>query len=174
MNSKNLFPAMIQIGYSDVGTIDMISNPSIIKICKNGKLTFNGKTHIGAGCNISIESNGVLSFGENVRCTGRSSFIAAKKIIIEDNCLISWDSIFMDTDFHKIILNKIVVNKPSEILIHSNSWIGCRCTVLKGSELPAKSVLGACSVLNKHFKEENCLYVGNPAKIVKRNIKWNE
>ena len=174
MNSKNLFPAMIQIGYSDVGTIDMKSTNSSLKICKNGKIIFNGKTHIGAGCNISIESNGVLSFGKNVRCTGKSSFIASKKICIEDNCLISWDCIFMDTDFHKIILNEIVANKPSEIKIHSNSWIGCRCTILKGAELPTNSVLGACSLLNKQFEEMNCLYAGNPARIVKKNIKWEE
>ena len=165
---------MIQIGYSDVGTIDARANCSVLQISKGGRLLFNGRTHIGAGCNISVGSEGYLSFGKNMRCTGNTSFISHAKISFEDDCLVSWNCTFMDTDFHRIIKNGMVINMPSEIVIHHNSWIGCNCIVLKGAELPSDSVLGAGSLLNKHFSEENCIYAGSPAKPIVRNIEWKE
>lgn len=34
------------------------------------------------------------------------------------------------------------------------------------------SIVGACSVITKQFEEENVILAGNPAKIVKQNVKW--
>ena len=163
---------MIQIGYSDVGTIDVKSNSSVLQVSKGGLLIFNGKTHIGAGSSLSVGQNGILSYGDNVCCSGKSQFIAHDRIEIKDNCLISWNCIFMDTDFHKIIKEGVIINNPSKIQIEKNCWIGCNCTVLKGGSLPKNSILGAGSLLNKSFEESSCIYAGNPAKLCSKNISW--
>jgi hypothetical protein len=47
--------------------------------------------------------------------------------------LISWENLFMDTDAHKIIQNVIIINGPEKIIVGNHAWIGCRCTILKGS-----------------------------------------
>lgn len=53
------------------------------------------------------------------------------------------------------------------IKIGSYTFVSTRCTILKGSILPAHSVLGACSLLNKSHEKEYTLYAGTPAKEVK-------
>ena len=52
--------------------------------------------------------------------------------------------------------------------------------ILKGSKIPSNSMIGACSLVNKEFTEENTVIAGSPAKIIKnggiennRNINKN-
>lgn len=174
INTKTLFPGMIQLGYSDVGTINIKQFPSVLQISKRGKLVFNGKCHIGAGCNISVGVSGKLEFGESFNCSGRTAFIAHKNISFGNECLVSWGCTFMDSDFHKIKKDGYVLNETADIKINKNSWIGCNCNILKGSELPANSVLGAGSLLNKKYSEEKCIYAGVPAKQLVQGIEWEK
>ena len=80
----------------------------------------------------------------------------------------------MDSDFHKIKKDGYVLNETADIKINKNSWIGCNCNILKGSELPANSVLGAGSLLNKKYSEEKCIYAGVPAKQLVQGIEWEK
>ena len=50
------------------------------------------------------------------------------------------------------------------IYIGDYSFTGTNVVVLGGASLPANSVLGAKSLLNKSFQDEWMLYGGNPAK----------
>ena len=53
------------------------------------------------------------------------------------------------------------------ITIGSHCFVGSNCVILGGSTLPDQSVLGALSLLNKHFEEPWSLYAGQPAKWLK-------
>jgi acetyltransferase-like isoleucine patch superfamily enzyme len=53
------------------------------------------------------------------------------------------------------------------IKIGDFSFVGTNVVILGGSELPAYSVLGAKSLLNKSFTEEWMIYGGMPAKAIK-------
>lgn len=59
----------------------------------------------------------------------------------------------------------MVMNRQDSapISIGAYSFVGTNVVVLGGSILPAQSVLGAKSLLNKAYKEEWCLYGGVPA-----------
>ena len=78
----------------------------------------------------------------------------------------------MDTDFHKVYLNQEVINKPRSIVFGDKVWCGCRVTILKGSLIPSGSVIGANSLINRGLKQENSMYVGNPVKLIRENIIW--
>ena len=54
------------------------------------------------------------------------------------------------------------------IHIGRGSWVAGNCTVQKDSALPANSVLSANSFLNKVFTEEDAVYGGVPAKLLKK------
>lgn len=56
----------------------------------------------------------------------------------------------------------------SQIFIGDYCFIGTNCTILKGSTLPNYTILGASSLLNKVFKESECLIAGVPAKLIKK------
>lgn len=164
---------MIKIGYECVDVFDYKKSRSILKI--EGTLKFKGRAFIGQGSKISIQKGGVLELGRNFYVTAESSFIATKKIQFGDDCLVSWDVLFMDSDLH-IIKNEKgeVVNHPKEIIIEDHVWIGCRALILKGSLVAKNTIIAAnsnCS--NKKLLFENAIYSGNPICKIKENINWN-
>ena len=163
---------MIRIGFGDVGIFDRIFSRTIIQL--DGKIIFYGDASIGHGSKVSVGENGVLEIGKNFTITAETSIICHKKIKFGNNVLISWENLFMDTDFHKI-KNKeknSIINEPEEISIGDNVWFGCKNTILKGSQIKNNCVIGSNSLINKKFNKDNLLIAGNPAKILKENIVW--
>ena len=78
----------------------------------------------------------------------------------------------MDTDIHKLFNGNEQTNSDREVLIRESVWINSGCCILKGSVVANNCVIGANSLLNKRFDEPNSLIAGNPARCVKKNIKW--
>ena len=57
------------------------------------------------------------------------------------------------------------ISKP--IVIGDGCWIGCDVTVLPGSIIGSGTVVAGGSVVHGVL-ESDCLYGGNPAKLIKR------
>lgn len=162
---------LIQIGYGNIGIFDNKKSRSIWEV--SGKIIFKGKCNIGHGSKISVGSTGILTLGENFVITAETSIVAFSEIQFGSNCLLSWDILFIDTDFHKLKDNSgNIINNPKPIIVGDKVWIGCRCLVLKGTVIPNNCVIGADSIVNNTLEKDNCLYVGSPCKIVKENILW--
>lgn len=64
------------------------------------------------------------------------------------------------------------INKPGNMHIGDEVWVGEDATLLKNAEIGNGSVIGACSVLAGKIPESHVVVAGNPATIVKRNIFW--
>jgi acetyltransferase-like isoleucine patch superfamily enzyme len=162
---------MIKIGFGDVGIFDEKRSRTIWQIY--GKVIFYGTANIGHGSKISVAKSGVLSLGNNFRITAESSIVVHLKIDFGSDCLLSWDTLVMDTDLHKIKNEfNIQVNCPSPINIGNSVWIGCRNLILKGAIIPDNSIIGANTLVNKELKHKNSIYVGNPVVRVKENVNW--
>lgn len=58
------------------------------------------------------------------------------------------------------------------LTIGDRCWIGKRATLLKGTVLPADTMVGAGSVVTGSFAEENTLIAGNPATVRAKHISW--
>ena len=54
------------------------------------------------------------------------------------------------------------------IKIGDNIWIGANAAILPGVEIGNHTVVAAGAVVNKSFKEGNCILGGVPAKIIKK------
>lgn len=57
--------------------------------------------------------------------------------------------------------------------IGNNCFIGVRSMILPGVKIGNEVIIGANSVVNKDIPS-NCVAVGNPARIVKTDIKMND
>jgi acetyltransferase-like isoleucine patch superfamily enzyme len=166
-----IYPGMIKIGFGEVGIFDKKHSRSILEF--SGKIIFNGSANIGHGSKISVGKDGILNFGNNFIITAETSIVCYKKITFGENCLISWDNLFMDTDLHKILNeNGEIINEPQEITVGKNVWIGCRCLILKGTEIKDGNIVGANSTIANKLENENSIYIGNPIKCIKQNITW--
>jgi acetyltransferase-like isoleucine patch superfamily enzyme len=167
----NIRSGMIKIGFGEVGIFDEKHSRSILEF--SGKIIFNGAANIGHGSKISVGKDGILDIGNNFIITAESSIVCYKHIRFGASCLISWDNLFIDTDFHKIIdkENK-VVNEPEEIIIEDHVWISCRCLILKGAKIKEGTIIGANTTVVNELKNKNSIYVGNPVRCIRENIVW--
>lgn len=116
------------------------------------------------GKNVSMESVNYITFNSNCSCN------------IGDNCMFSYNIDLYNTDGHPIfdINTKKIINKVKGIEIGYHCWIGQGVSILKNSFVPNNSIIGWNAVYSGNkYKEENCSYAGNPAKICKKNIYWD-
>ena len=161
---------ILTIGRRNIDTLDHEYVRSIWEV--RGEIILDGKVELGSGCRISVASGAVLRLGNNFSMTGNSSIICQKEISFGNDCLLSWEILIMDSDFHKIFnMQNEIINLPSPVHIGNHVWIGCRSTILKGVNIPDNSVVAAGSVMTKSFSESYSIYGGNNLRL-KNNINW--
>jgi acetyltransferase-like isoleucine patch superfamily enzyme len=82
----------------------------------------------------------------------------------------------MDTDWHSIqdIKTLEIFPKTKPISIGNNVWIGTRAVILKGGRIPDGCIVGANSLITKQFDKNNAIIAGNPAKVLKENVRYIE
>lgn len=166
-------PGLVKIGPHGLGTQDIKYSRTMWEV--DGTLIVNGKVCFGRGSRISIGNDAVLTVGDQFHISGRSSIICQKEISFGNNCLLSWDILIMDTDFHQITNSKgNTINQPRPIHIGNNVWIGCRNTILKGVTISDNVIVSAASTITQSTMEGNCAIgnTGKETKILKRDIGW--
>lgn len=164
--------ANVLIGKHGVGILDFKKERTIWQN-NNGTVVFNGRAFIGSGARISVNKEAILTFGKNFCITGGSSIICSKAISFGENCLLSWDILIMDTDFHNIIdSNNIIVNKPKPITIGDHVWIGCRSLILKGVSICNDVVIAAGCRITKDITAPHVIVGGGQQRVVKDSISW--
>lgn len=161
--------AMIKIGFGDVGHYDRKRSRSIWQV--SGTVAFGGKASIGHGSKLSVRGN--LTLGADFNMTAESTIVCAHQISFGNDCLLSWDILIMDTDEHPIInQDGIRTNPDKPIIVGNHVWIGCKCTLLKGTEIPNNTVVAAGTLLTSAFSGENQVIGGNPPAVLKSDVRW--
>lgn len=97
-------------------------------------------------------------------------------IKIGEDCMFSSGISIINGDSHAIFLNDDShkrINPASDIVIGKHVWICSDVKVLKGSNIPSYSIIGANSVVNKYLSTEYAMYVGCPARQIKSNVDWS-
>ena len=96
------------------------------------------------------------------------------KLVIGKRAQLGRELTIRTSDGHSIFNagEKLPYNEPQDVIIGDDVWIAQRVTLIKGAQIPSNCVVGACSLVNKKFEEEGCIIAGNPAKVIKRNIRW--
>lgn len=164
-------PGLIKIGFESVGLFDRRISKGVWEVSAVGKVIFHGKAYFGSGSKVSV-CGGQLHLGENFAITANSSIVCKKSIVFGNNCLISWDCLFMDTDFHKIYCKGRIQNVDKAISIGNNVWVGCQSMILKGSMIANDTIIAAGSIITTSLYKEKAIYGGSPLHILKENVSW--
>lgn len=168
--NKQFHRGMIYIGISNNSIQDLKYERCIWN--NNGDIIFAGYANIGCGAKIVCMDKGLLKIGNKSSFNGNSEIICSKMISFGDNCNISWNCLFMDTDFHLIKQkNGEIINHNNSIIIGNHVWVGCKCTILKGSNINNDCIVAACSRISKNVESEKCI-IGNNGIILKKNVTW--
>lgn len=161
--------AMVKIGFGDVGHYDRKRSRGIWQV--SGTVSFGGKASIGHGSKLSVRGN--LHLGADFNLTAESTIVCAKDIRFGDDCLLSWDILVMDTDEHPLYdkENKRI-NPDKAIVVGNHVWIGCKCVLLKGADVPDNTVVAAGTLLRSAFTGDNQVIGGNPPSVLKSEVRW--
>lgn len=159
----------VRIGYNDVSLFDRRRSKTMLEL--DGVVTFRGKALIGHGSRISVAPTGRLTFGADFEITAQSSIVCYHEIEFGADCLLSWDILLMDTDLHPIYNSAgACINAPRKITLGDHVWVGCRTTILKGSNIASGSVVAAGSTISGKLAQSNSIYGSN--RILKEDIHW--
>lgn len=96
-------------------------------------------------------------------------------LVVGKDCMFSTGISIMTADHHLIydIDSLERLNSSKSIYIGDHVWIGQNSTILKGTKIDSGSIIGALSLVPGITIENNSIYAGNPAKMIKNNIFWN-
>ena len=137
----------------------------------SGEITFQGTANIGRGVIIESNQGSKIIFGNNIGIGGLTKIMSQKNIKLSDNISISWECQIMDSDFHFIrnINTQEIKSRKNNIVIGSNTWIGNRVSICKGTTIPDYTIIASNSLCNKDYSKNNSHHIiiaGTPAKIV--------
>ena len=113
------------------------------------------------------ENDGIINIGKYCLITPGVRIMAAEKIEIGDACMIAHGAYISDADWHGIYDRAQPVGNTKPIILKNNVWIGDSSIICKGVTIGENSIIGAGAVVTKNVPE-NCIYAGNPAKLVKK------
>lgn len=162
---------MVRIGFGNVGIFDQRGSKSIWEV--SGTVRFKGRADIGHGSKIC--AHGELTLGDNFTITAESQLVCFDTMTFGRDCLLSWQVLVMDTDFHAIYADSghhLNPNRP--VCIGDKTWIGCRSLILKGVSTPANCVIAAGSTVSRSVATGNAILAGIPAAVVRTGISWTK
>lgn len=96
-------------------------------------------------------------------------------IHIGDNCMFSKNITIWGSDGHAIVdcySNKVLNISKRGVYIGDGVWISADVILTKNAVIQHDSVVGAGSVVCNQYNQGNIVIAGNPAKIIRENIKW--
>lgn len=143
---------------------------TILRVDDNAKVIINGKFRAFYGADIICFKNskltlegGFINSDVKIRCF--------ESITIGAGAKISHDVTIMDGDGHYIEYDGYKPVKP--IVIENHVWIGTKAIILKGVTIGEGAIVAAGSVVTKNVPPYS-LVAGNPAKVIKENIRWSK
>jgi len=147
-----------------------------ISLNNGSKMIMGVNTAILPGVYITANNHAEIFIGDNSYISQEVTINSRSRIIIGKNVMLGQQVKIMDYDAHDIFsLNdkkkKEVINKSQPVIIQDKVWIGVRATILKGVTIGSGSIVGANSCVTSDVPS-NVIVAGNPAKIIKENIKW--
>ena len=178
--------------YMNRRAIDRLKGSGLLELGQNSALVARNIS-LKPGCSLIIGTDTevsarILADREDARIeigsrtfVGGSTIIAAKKIVIGDDVLISWGCSIVDHNSHSPVFeerrddvcdwrrgHKNWLNvKIAPVIISDKVWIGFNVCILKGVSIGEGSVIGAGSVVTKNVPPWT-VFAGNPAKEVRK------
>ncbi|HHC6637916.1 TPA: DapH/DapD/GlmU-related protein [Vibrio parahaemolyticus] len=143
--------------------------------------------YYGISLRQNFYSRTLSNCGDNLKVF-HGAYICYKSVSIGDNCTIEEDCVISNCEIGKDVIIAANVSVMSgknhhdvdqldktfyetqskqldKVIIGNNIWIGTRAVIM--AHISSGSVVGAGSVVNKNFSDENVIIAGVPAKLIR-------
>jgi len=150
----------------------------IVFFGNNCSMQIGSNSRILSVCIAFQEVGSSMKIGEGVNIY-EGMFVGVlegRKLSIGNDCLFSKGVCLRTGDSHKIydLSTGERVNSGRDITIGNHVWLGERVFVLKGADIGNGCMVGAVSTVTGKKFPDNCVIAGSPAKVTRRNIKWEQ
>ena len=127
-----LRPGLVLIGFGEVGAFDYRRSRAVWQAA--GRVVFEGSARLGNGFKLSIADSGTVTFGPDFVLSAESQIVCRDSITFGRGCLVSWDALILDSDFHPIVVDGERAGEPeAPIVFGDRVWIGARVEHPQGS-----------------------------------------
>ena len=139
-----------------------------------GRIELGSRTRI-AGV-IAAERGTRIEIGDDTKMNNRMAWLLARdgaELLIGRACLLA-DAHIRTCDGHSILDAETGrrLNAARPVRVSDRVWIANGAMILKGVDIGSDAVVAARSVVTKSVPE-GCIVAGNPARVVKRGIRWD-
>jgi acetyltransferase-like isoleucine patch superfamily enzyme len=156
-----------------IGFAHFTPTPASMIMGKNAELVVTGTAQILRGTRVFIHDGGRLTLGSRTYISDCSTLTCFEEVSIGSGCSISWYTNILDTNVHGLIIDGVPRARSAPVIIEDNVWIGTGVTVLPGVTIRSGAVVGAGSVVTKDVPAK-ALVAGNPAKVLKADVEWEQ
>ena len=148
--------------------------PSVISLGRNSRLVIDGDFIMGDGNSIFVEDGAELFLGGKrfesaTGISGKSRIMVRRKMHIGYDCVIAWNVVITDCDWHEIEGKAF----QEDVFIADHVWIAANTSILKGSTIGNGSVIAAHTLVSGQRIPDKSLVAGNPLKIVATDVIWH-
>jgi acetyltransferase-like isoleucine patch superfamily enzyme len=160
----------VLLGFGSVGAFDYRRSRSVWQV--DGEVVFDGPARLGNGFKLSVA--GRVTFGAGFVLSAESQIVCQESITFGPGCLVSWDVLIIDSDFHPIRADDGSVSTlRAPVVLGERVWVGARACVLKGVSLASEVIVAAGAVVSRSEPASNVLIGGNPAQVLRRGVSWS-
>lgn len=124
------------------------------------------------GNNVNVFSARQCEIGEGTSIGDNTVIYAYGNVTIGKNCWISSNCGISSLNhaFDKVSRREGKYEKCDPVVIGDDVWLGMNVVVLPGVSIGEGCIIGAGSVVTRSI-EANSIAVGNPAKVIRKNIQ---
>ena len=143
----------------------------------------NNYIYIGDGASVRYgvlwieDSNNKILIGNNTHICGHTQLACIEGTTIEigKDCLFSSDVTIRTGDSHSLLdLNGTRINPSQDVKVGNLVWLCNDVKILSGVNICNDVVIGTGSIVTHNVSEEKTVVAGVPAKIINRNVIWDE
>ena len=162
---------LVRLGFP---TVSLYPNSGITFENHGGTVVFKGSCIIGNASALSIGSKGRVEFGDGFVATTAFRLTSYDGITFGRHCLVGWDCLFLDTDFHKLTkLSGGHSRGHAPITIGSDNWFGNGCRIMKRTKTPDCCTVAAGTTLSGPVNVPPYSVIGTKHEIVTiSNCLW--
>ncbi len=163
---------MIRLGFN---TVSIYPQNGIV-IENRGRMVFNGRCTIGNDSYLSVAQRSTVTFGDEFAATASFKLVSYDSITFGDRVSVGWDSLFTDTDFHRLTRE---AGKPvkayGKIKVGNNVWFGNNSLILKNTVIPDYTTVAAGTMISEPLDIPEKSVVGNkkPVAVLRQGIWRN-
>jgi len=159
-----------------VATSARVGELSVRFDCDAGVMTIGkGRGRAMVRASARVGQDAAIHLGDGVTMTTRCTLSAVEgaTLRVGDDVMIAGDCQLRCDDGHPIfdVASERRLNPARDIVIGDHVWLGNRSMVLGGAVIEDGSVIGMASLVKGRIPN-NCIAVGAPARVVRRDIAW--